>query len=93
MDFDTGSNADLCYSITTSNAHGYFGIREDTGEIVVNKSLDLEGPTPPVLHYILGKVAYFNCTDLHPCWNQRNILYKDMHAAPVYLYCKKTISN
>lgn len=58
MDRDAGMNAVLRFSITSGNSDGYFDINPTTGEIVVNRSLDLEGSAPPALNYSLGKVSF-----------------------------------
>lgn len=55
LDRDTGMNSDLSFSITSGNTDGYFDIIPSTGDIVVKKSLDLEGQSPPSLNYSLGK--------------------------------------
>ena len=54
LDRDAGSNAALKFSITSGNAGGFFDINPSTGEIVVKKSLDLEGAVPPSLNYTMG---------------------------------------
>lgn len=56
LDRDTGMNSDLSFSITSGNTDGYFDIIPSTGDIVVKKSLDLEGQSPPSLNYSLGKL-------------------------------------
>ena len=58
LDSDAGENAVLRFSITFGNSHGYFGINTATGDIFVNRSLDLEGSAPPLLNYSLGKVRF-----------------------------------
>ena len=55
LDSDAGSNAELKFSITSGNDDGYFDIVPATGDIIVKKSLDLEGVAPPALNYSLGK--------------------------------------
>ena len=55
LDRDAGSNAELKFSITSGNDGGYFDIVPATGDIIVKKSLDLEGVAPPALNYSLGK--------------------------------------
>lgn len=56
LDRDAGMNSDLSFSITSGNTDGYFDIIPSTGDIVVKKSLDLEGQSPPSLNYSLGKL-------------------------------------
>lgn len=58
VDRDAGMNAVLRFSITSGNNDGYFDIKPTSGEIVVNRSLDLEGSAPPSLNYSLGKVTF-----------------------------------
>lgn len=55
VDIDTGSNADLSYSIISGNEAGYFAIKSGSGDIVVNRSLDMEVATPPVIQHVLGR--------------------------------------
>ena len=54
VDHDSGTNAELRFSITSGNDDGYFDIRPTTGEIVVKRSLDLEDYSPPPLSNSLG---------------------------------------
>ena len=54
LDRDAGTNAELKFSITSGNEDGYFDIKPASGDIIVKKSLDLEGATPPSLNYSLG---------------------------------------
>ena len=56
LDRDAGMNSELRFSITSGNTDGYFDIIPNTGDIVVKKSLDLEGQSPPSLRYSLGKL-------------------------------------
>ena len=56
LDRDAGMNSELRFSITSGNTDGYFDIIPSTGDIVVKKSLDLEGRSPPSLSYSLGKL-------------------------------------
>ena len=56
VDPDAGLNAILRFSITSGNSDGYFDIKPTTGEIIVNRSLDLEGSAPPALNYSLGNL-------------------------------------
>ena len=58
LDRDAGTNAVLNFSITSGNNDGYFDVKPDTGDIIVNRSLDLEGSAPPSLNYSLGKVIF-----------------------------------
>lgn len=60
MDRDAGANAKLRFSITSGNSDGYFDIKADTGDIIVKRSLDLEGPAPPSLNYSLGKAIFYS---------------------------------
>ena len=54
LDRDTGRNAALSFSIKSGNTGGYFEIIPSTGDIIVKKSLDLEGTTPPSVNHIIG---------------------------------------
>ena len=54
LDRDADTNAELKFSITSGNEDGYFDIIPATGDIIVKKSLDLEGAAPPSLNYSLG---------------------------------------
>lgn len=56
LDRDAGMNSELKFSITSGNTDGYFDIIPSTGDIIVKKSLDLEGQSPPSLSYSLGKL-------------------------------------
>lgn len=58
LDRDAGTNAALRFIITSENSDGYFDIIPATGDIIVNRSLDLEGPAPPSLNYSLGNVLF-----------------------------------
>ena len=58
LDRDAGENAVLRFSIISGNSDGYFDIDSATGDIFVNRSLDLEGSAPPLLNYSLGKVRF-----------------------------------
>lgn len=58
LDRDAGENAALRFSIMSGNSDGYFDISAATGDIFVNRSLDLEGSAPPLLNYNLGKVRF-----------------------------------
>ena len=58
LDRDAGENAVLRFSIISGNSDGYFDIDPATGDIFVNRSLDLEGSAPPLLNYSLGKVRF-----------------------------------
>lgn len=59
VDPDAGLNAVLRFSITSGNNDGYFDIKPTTGEIVVNRSLDLEGSAPPAFNYSLGNLIKY----------------------------------
>ena len=54
LDRDTGRNAALSFSIKSGNTGDYFDIIPSTGDIIVKKSLDLEGITPPSVNHIIG---------------------------------------
>lgn len=58
LDRDAGENAVLRFSIISGNSDGYFDIDPTTGDIFVNRSLDLEGSAPPLLDYSLGKARF-----------------------------------
>lgn len=58
LDRDAGENAVLQFSIISGNSDGYFDINPATGDIFVNRSLDLEGSALPLLNYSLGKVRF-----------------------------------
>ena len=60
LDRDAGENAVLRFSIISGNSDGYFDINPATGDIFVNRSLDLEGSAPPLLNYSLGKIIFYN---------------------------------
>ena len=54
VDIDTGSNAVLRYSVSSGNDAGYFEIKSGSGDIMVNRSLDMESARPPVTQHVLG---------------------------------------
>ena len=58
LDRDAGTNAELKFSVTSGNEDGYFDVIPATGDILVKKSLDLEGAAPPLLNYSLGKFIF-----------------------------------
>jgi len=63
LDRDAEANAVLQFSIISGNSDGYFDINPATGDIFVNRSLDLEGSAPPLLNYSLGKVRFKNISE------------------------------
>lgn len=55
IDLDEGTNGKVKYSIISGNADRFFTIDENTGDIVLEKTLDLESKKQPPLHFTLGK--------------------------------------
>ena len=69
-DADSGINSELRYTIISGN-DGYFTINSTTGDLIVNRSLDMEQiPLPDLEHHLvinardLGEVVSFN-TSVH----------------------------
>ena len=68
-DIDAGTNSELRYTIVSGNEDGYFGIDPNTGDLRVNRSLDMEQvPLPDLEHFLvlnardLGTPVSYNTT-------------------------------
>lgn len=58
-DDDIGINAKLRYSIENGNEDRHFNIEEDTGKLMVAKSLDFEDTTSYVLQVKVSDTRYW----------------------------------
>lgn len=52
-DLDSGENGRVSYVITAGNLEGYFGLSADTGDLTLQKSLDLESSQAPYPNFTL----------------------------------------
>lgn len=58
-DSDEGSNGQVNYSIITGNDGGYFTMNQDTGDVTLEKTLDMEQIPRPPQRFTIGKQVIY----------------------------------